>query len=56
MKGANIPVLIHPSVIIGENVEVKAGTVLMAGVVINCCSKIGEGCIVTPELRLAMTI
>ena len=46
MSGANIPTLIHPSVIIGENVEVKAGTVLMAGVVINCCSKIGEGCII----------
>ena len=44
--GANIPALIHPSATIGEMVEVGAGTVVMAGVVINCCSKIGEGCIV----------
>lgn len=46
MAGANIPTLIHPSVIIGEKVEVGIGTVVMAGVVINCCSTIGEGCIV----------
>lgn len=46
MAGANIPTLIHPSAIIGEKVEVGIGTVVMAGVVINCCSTIGEGCIV----------
>lgn len=46
MAGANISTLIHPSAIIGEKVEVGIGTVVMAGVVINCCSSIGEGCIV----------
>ena len=46
LAGANIPTLIHPSAIIGEKVEVGIGTVVMAGVVINCCSTIGEGCIV----------
>jgi sugar O-acyltransferase (sialic acid O-acetyltransferase NeuD family) len=46
MAGANIPTLIHPSAIIGEKVEVGIGTVVMAGVVINCCSSIGEGCII----------
>ncbi|MDD4780993.1 MAG: acetyltransferase [Tissierellia bacterium] len=46
MAGANIPTLIHPSAIIGEKVEVGIGTVVMAGVIINCCSTIGEGCIV----------
>jgi sugar O-acyltransferase (sialic acid O-acetyltransferase NeuD family) len=46
MAGANISTLIHPSAIFGEKVEVGVGTVVMAGVVINCCSSIGEGCIV----------
>ena len=45
-EGASIPVLIHPSAIIGEDVEVGKGTVIMAGVVINCCTRIGRGCII----------
>ena len=44
--GASIPVLIHKSAVIGEQVEIGDGTVVMAGVVINCCTKIGTGCIV----------
>jgi sugar O-acyltransferase (sialic acid O-acetyltransferase NeuD family) len=44
--GANIPKLIHPSAVIGEKVEIGSGTVIMAGVVINCCSKIGKSCII----------
>lgn len=44
--GAIIPVLIHPSTIIGEQVYLEAGTVVMAGAVINCCTKIGKGCII----------
>lgn len=43
--GAKIPVLIHPSAVIGQEVELGDGTVIMAGSVINCCSKIGKGCI-----------
>lgn len=46
MAGADIPVLIHPSAVIGEGVELGAGTVVMPGAVINCYSKIGKGCIV----------
>ena len=46
LAGANIPTLIHPSAIIGEKVEVGIGTVVMAGVVINCCSTVGKGCII----------
>jgi sugar O-acyltransferase (sialic acid O-acetyltransferase NeuD family) len=46
IAGASIPILIHPSAIIGEKVEVGTGTVVMAMAVINCCSRIGEGCIV----------
>lgn len=50
--GASIPILIHPSVIIGEKVEVGVGTVVMAGAVINCCSRIGEGCIVNTGVTI----
>lgn len=46
VRGANIPILIHPSTIIGEQVEIGTGTVVMAGAIINCCSKIGRGCII----------
>lgn len=45
-EDASIPVLIHPSAIIGEQVYLAAGTVVMAGSVINCCTKIGKGCII----------
>ena len=45
-EGAKIPVLIHPQAIIGANVEIGAGTAVMAGAVINCCTRIGKGCII----------
>ncbi|MCA0991377.1 acetyltransferase [Pseudalkalibacillus hwajinpoensis] len=44
--GASIPVLVHPNAVIGEEVEFGAGTVVMAGVVINCSTRIGRGCII----------
>ncbi len=44
--GARIPVLVHPDAVIGTQVELGDGTVVMAGVVINCCTKIGRGCII----------
>ena len=44
--GAIIPSLIHPNAIVGNKVEIGAGSVVMAGAVINCCTKIGENCIV----------
>ena len=37
--------LIHPDAVIGRNVEIGKGTVIMAGVVINTDVKVGEGCI-----------
>ena len=43
--GANIPTLIHPSAVIGACVEIGAGTAIMAGAVINPCSKLGKGVI-----------
>ncbi|MCP1160722.1 acetyltransferase [Bacillus infantis] len=44
--GTSIPVLIHPNAVIGNQVEVGDGTAVMAGAVVNCCTKIGKGCIV----------
>ena len=45
-KGANVPVLLHPMAVIGEQVKFGAGTVVMAGTIINCCTEIGKGCII----------
>lgn len=38
--------LIHPRAIIGENVSIGIGTVLMAGSIINSHTKIGKHCII----------
>lgn len=45
-EGASIPTLIHPTAVIGEQVELASGTAVMAGVVVNCCTRIGKGCII----------
>ncbi|WP_010276831.1 acetyltransferase [Paenibacillus senegalensis] len=45
-QGASIPILVHPSAVIGNEVEISQGTVVMAGVVINCSTRIGRGCII----------
>lgn len=45
-EGLNIISLIHPSAIIGKDVKIGKGTVIMAGVIVNCCSTIGKGCII----------
>ena len=44
--GADVPVLLHPQAIIGSNVSLGSGTVVMAGAVINPDAKIGRGCII----------
>lgn len=44
--GAHVPVLIHPQAIIGGNVSLGSGTVVMAGAVINPDARIGRGCII----------
>jgi sugar O-acyltransferase (sialic acid O-acetyltransferase NeuD family) len=46
LLGANVPVLLHKNALIGTDVEIGRGTVIMAGVVINCCTLIGKGCII----------
>ncbi|MGE6490447.1 acetyltransferase [Exiguobacterium sp. NPDC077395] len=45
-KGAILATIIHPSVVIGLDVEIGRGTVIMPNCVINCSTTIGEGCIV----------
>jgi len=46
LQSATIPVLIHPHAVIGEEVDIAEGTVVMGGVVINSSTKIGRGCII----------
>src|SRR5690625_2056152 len=43
---ARIPVLIHPNAVVGKHVDIGIGTVVMAGAIINCSTKIGKGCII----------
>lgn len=43
---ADVPILIHPKSIIGENVSLGKGTVVVGGAVINTGAVIGEHCIV----------
>ncbi len=45
-KGANIVTLIHPNATVAYDVKIGAGTVVMAGAVINPGTKIGDGCII----------
>lgn len=45
-QGLNVVSLIHPSAVIGTDVEMGIGTAVMAGVVINSSTRIGNGCII----------
>ena len=51
-KGLNVVILIHPSAVIGTDVEIGIGTAVMAGVVINSSSRIGKGCIINTSSSL----
>lgn len=51
-EGASIPILIHPNAVIGEQVEIKPGTCVMSNAVINCCTRIGKGCIVNTSATI----
>lgn len=44
--------VIHPSAIIGRNVEIGQGTVVMPGVIVNANSKIGNFCILNTNSSL----
>lgn len=45
-KGAKFATLIHPSAVIGKNVTIDSGTVVMPGTIVNADSQIGQGCII----------
>ncbi|WP_124059213.1 acetyltransferase [Vaginisenegalia massiliensis] len=45
-SGASLIKLVHPQSIVSDSVSIGAGSVVMGGVVINACSKIGRGCII----------
>ncbi len=51
-KGMSMATLIHPQAVMGQEVEIGAGSVVMAGVVINSSSKIGKGCILNTSCSL----
>jgi sugar O-acyltransferase (sialic acid O-acetyltransferase NeuD family) len=46
LANCSLATLIHPDAVIGREVEIGCGTVVMAGVVINSYTKIGRGCII----------
>lgn len=50
--GINVVSLIHPSAVIGCDVEIGSGTIVMAGAVINSSSRIGKGCIINTSSSL----
>lgn len=51
-EGLNVVSLIHTSAVIGTDVEVGIGSVVMAGVVVNSSSRIGKGCIINTSSSL----
>lgn len=44
--GYNLTTLIHPTAVLGIDITIDVGTVVMAGTVINSGSRIGKGCII----------
>lgn len=51
-QGLSVVSLTHPSAVIGTDVEIGIGSVVMAGVVINSSSRIGKGCIINTSSSL----
>lgn len=45
-NGIQLTKLIHPTAVIGTDVEIGFGTAVMAGAVINSSTRIGKGCII----------
>lgn len=51
-QGLNVVSLIHPSAVIGTDVEIDIGTAVMGSVAINSSSRIGKGCIINTSSSL----
>lgn len=51
-KGLDIATLVHPTAVLANEIEIGAGTAIMAGVVINSSSKIGKGCILNTSCSI----
>ncbi|MBN9655057.1 acetyltransferase [Halobacillus sp. GSS1] len=51
-KGARLATLVHPNAIIGFDVYIGNGSVIMAGAIINPSSNIGKGCIVNTSASI----
>lgn len=51
-KGASVPALIHKSAVLGKDVTAEPGSVIMAGVAVNCNSVIGKGAIINTGVTL----
>ena len=45
-RDIKLPILIHPSAVIDETVEIGEGTVFVANAVINAGTKVGKNCII----------
>lgn len=45
-EGKSVATLVHPNAVVGEQVMIGVGSVVMAGAVINPCASVGQGCIV----------
>jgi|SRR3989344_2578134 len=52
IHGIKFVTTIHPSAQIGKNVEIGMGTVIMAGVVVNSCSRVGNFVIINTNASL----
>lgn len=50
--GATLATLVHPHAVLGLEVSLGPGTVVMAGAVINCGSTVGRGCIINTSASL----
>lgn len=44
--GARMATVVHPKAVVGSGVEIGAGSVLMAGAIINIDSTVGDACII----------
>ena len=51
-KGLTLQTLIHPSSIVSRRANVKSGTVILAGSVVNSSAYIGEGCIINSNATI----